>query len=93
MKVDFSDCGPYLIQRLSTKRVAIPTRSQKLVMSMLTDLSVRDIIVNTNNSLRVSCPITSEHLCITPKQWRIQDGAFGANAPPPFKKSYKIEIL
>ena len=31
---------------------------------------------------------------IAPPQWRIQDGAFGANAPSPLQEiAYKIEIL
>ena len=32
---------------------------------------------------------------IAPPQWRIQDGAFGANAPPPPLQeiAYNIEIL
>ena len=60
--------------------------------SVFPDARVEELHVESHNQIHGVIKCTN-HVTL---QWRIQDGAFGANAPPPpplQEIAYKIEIL
>ena len=62
-------------------------------LEILLCMSLSSIVLQTVKMSEIGWVRLCTFLNIGVMQWRIQDGAFGANAPPPQEIAYKIEIL